>query len=123
MAGTYRLRASKSGYPDWQRDVMIAADQQSDVMIAVEPTPEPIVKGKDGAEMVLIPASAFWMGSDAAEVTRVKEEMSAELPGREVQRVLRPRSGSASRRHRRGLYRPVRRYERSFRTLCPFKQE
>ncbi|MBI4489943.1 MAG: SUMF1/EgtB/PvdO family nonheme iron enzyme, partial [Deltaproteobacteria bacterium] len=33
-----------------------------------------VITGRDGAEMVLVPAGEFWMGSSGAEVERVVEE-------------------------------------------------
>src|SRR5262249_59427801 len=67
-AGHYRLRANKGGYKPWEREIQVAANRRSEVMIDIEPLrPEgpATLKTDDGAEMVLIPAGEFWMGSDA----------------------------------------------------------
>jgi formylglycine-generating enzyme required for sulfatase activity len=75
--GTYRLKARKTGHKDWEREVQVAANQRAEVAIDIEPLrPEPpaVTKTEDGAEMVLVPAGEFWMGSDAAEVERFKQE-------------------------------------------------
>lgn len=37
-------------------------------------TPAKVVRGDDGAEMVLVPAGEFWMGSNPAEVEKAKED-------------------------------------------------
>ena len=67
-AGRYRVKASKGGYKLWEREIQVAANRRSEVMIDIEPLrPEsfPTIKTDDGAEMVSIPAGEFWMGSDA----------------------------------------------------------
>ncbi len=63
--GVYRLRARKSGYKDWEREVRVSANQRGEVVpIDLEPLPAPRTTGDEGAEMVLVPAGEFWMGSD-----------------------------------------------------------
>ena len=67
-AGHYRLRANKGGYKPWEREIQVAADRRSEVMIDIEPLrpqTSTAITTDDGAEMVLIPAGEFWMGSDA----------------------------------------------------------
>jgi formylglycine-generating enzyme required for sulfatase activity len=74
-AGTHRLSASKEGYKHWARDVELKADQAREVTIDIEPlAPAKTGRGDDGAQMVLVPAGEFWMGSDAAEVEYAKAE-------------------------------------------------
>ena len=66
-AGSYRLKARKRGHKEWERDVEVAANQRAEVMIDIEPLrPEPpkAARGEDGAEMVLVPAGEFVMGSE-----------------------------------------------------------
>jgi formylglycine-generating enzyme required for sulfatase activity len=65
--GAYRVRARKAGYKDWEREVLVAANQRAELVIDIEPLrPEPPKAGRseDGAEMVLVPAGEFLMGSD-----------------------------------------------------------
>jgi formylglycine-generating enzyme len=66
-AGRYRVKASKGGYKPWEREIQVAANRRSDVVIDIEPLrpdSSPTIKTDDGAEMVLVPAGEFWMGSD-----------------------------------------------------------
>jgi formylglycine-generating enzyme required for sulfatase activity len=63
-AGRYRLFASKSGYREWEQLVEVSAGRRTDVLIDLERLgPPPIVRGKDAATMMLVPAGDFWMGS------------------------------------------------------------
>ena len=64
--GTYRVRAVKAGFKPWEREIQVAANQRLTVAIDIEglrdvPT---TIKGEDRADMVLIAAGEFWMGSD-----------------------------------------------------------
>jgi formylglycine-generating enzyme required for sulfatase activity len=75
--GTYRLKARKVGHKDWEREVQVAANQRAEVVIDIEPLrtePPAALRTEDGAEMVLVPAGEFWMGSDTAEVERFTQE-------------------------------------------------
>jgi formylglycine-generating enzyme required for sulfatase activity/uncharacterized caspase-like protein len=73
--GTHRLRATKAGHKEWTREVIVAPNQRAEVAIDLEALgPAKVVKGEDGAEMVLVPAGEFWMGSDQAEVDRFVED-------------------------------------------------
>ncbi len=81
-AGTYRVKARRSGYKDWEREVQVAANQRAEVTVDIEPLrPEPpnVLKGEDGAEMVLVPAGEFWMGTDnmGAESPRHRVHLDA----------------------------------------------
>jgi formylglycine-generating enzyme required for sulfatase activity len=68
-AGTHRIAARKAGSKDWERDVDVAANQRAEVVIDIEPLgPAKTLRTEDGAEMVLVPAGEFWMGSSQAEV-------------------------------------------------------
>jgi hypothetical protein len=70
--GTQRLSARKAGHKEWKREVQVAANQRTELVIDIEPLgPAKIIKGDDGAEMVLVPAGEFTMGSTRAEVDRV----------------------------------------------------
>ena len=72
--GPHRLVARKDGHKEWTRQVQVAADQRAEVVIDIEALgPQKLVKGDDGADMVLVPAGEFWMGNDAAEVDRFVE--------------------------------------------------
>ena len=99
-AGTYQLTARKPGHKDWTRTVDVSADQRVELSIGFEELgyPREIV-GKDGAEMVLIPAGEFWMGNTSeglepirafckqtphANVCRDKHYERDELPRRRV---------------------------------------
>jgi formylglycine-generating enzyme required for sulfatase activity len=69
--GIYRLRAEKRGHRTWEREVRIPEYQRVEVTIDIEPLsgePRTSLTGEDGAEMVLVPAGPFWMGSTEAEV-------------------------------------------------------
>jgi formylglycine-generating enzyme required for sulfatase activity len=73
--GTHRVVGRKDGHREWEREVRVAANQRQEVMIDIEPLgPQKVVKGDDGADMVLVPAGEFWMGSTRAEVDRATEE-------------------------------------------------
>ncbi|MBM3219216.1 MAG: hypothetical protein FJZ38_11155 [Candidatus Rokubacteria bacterium] len=64
--GPHRVIARKDGHKDWEREVQVAANQRADVTIDIELLgPAKVVKGDDGAEMVLVPAGEFTMGSHA----------------------------------------------------------
>jgi formylglycine-generating enzyme required for sulfatase activity/uncharacterized caspase-like protein len=74
-AGRYTLKARKDGHDSWQRAVEVAANERSDVVIDIAaPGPPVIVRGADGADMVLVPAGEFWMGSTPQEIDRAKDE-------------------------------------------------
>jgi formylglycine-generating enzyme required for sulfatase activity len=65
--GTYRVTARKAGHKEWQREVRVAANQRAEVLIDIEPLrqePPAALKTEDGAEMVLVPAGEFLMGSE-----------------------------------------------------------
>jgi formylglycine-generating enzyme required for sulfatase activity len=63
--GPQRVRARKPAHRDWEREVLIAANQRTEVTIDIAPlAPPSVVKGDDGAEMVLVPAGEFVMGSN-----------------------------------------------------------
>ncbi len=63
--GTYRIRAHKAGHEDWERDVEVAANQRAEVVIDIETLgPAKVLRTEDGAEMVLVPAGEFMMGSE-----------------------------------------------------------
>ncbi|PYN95444.1 MAG: hypothetical protein DMD91_24700 [Candidatus Rokuibacteriota bacterium] len=63
--GAHRLVARKDGHRDWERVVEVAADQRKEVLIDIEPLgPAKVIKIEDGAEMVLVPAGEFLMGSN-----------------------------------------------------------
>jgi formylglycine-generating enzyme required for sulfatase activity len=67
--GVQRIVAKKDGHREWTRDVQVAANQRAEVVIDIEPLgPAKVLKTEDGAEMVLVPAGEFTMGSDQAEV-------------------------------------------------------
>lgn len=75
--GAHRVVARKAGYKEWRRDVQIAVNQRTEIVIDIEtlrPEPPKTVRGEDGAEMVLVPDGEFWMGSDEAEVAPVISE-------------------------------------------------
>ncbi|MBM4443661.1 MAG: caspase family protein, partial [Candidatus Rokubacteria bacterium] len=72
--GTYRIKARKADHKAWERDIRVVANQRTDVLIDLELLgPAKVIKGDDGAEMVLVPAGEFWMGSDQAEIDRYIE--------------------------------------------------
>jgi iron(II)-dependent oxidoreductase len=64
--GPHRLyaKARREGMKRWEREVQVVADQAVEVVIDIEALrPEP-PRTEDRAEMVLVPAGEFWMGSD-----------------------------------------------------------
>ena len=66
-SGSHRIVGKKQGYRDWTRDVFVAAGQRIEFVIDIEPLRGELpntVRGDDGAEMVLVPAGEFWMGSE-----------------------------------------------------------
>jgi formylglycine-generating enzyme required for sulfatase activity len=72
-AGTYQLKARKAGHKDWTRTVDLGANQRVELAIELEELGYPsVIRGEDGAEMVLISAGEFWMGntSDGLEPVR-----------------------------------------------------
>jgi hypothetical protein len=74
-AGTHRITARKDGHRPWESDVEVTANQRNDVLIDIAPLGLPaVLKGDDGAEMVLVPAGEFWMGSAPGEIGRAKDE-------------------------------------------------
>ena len=63
--GSRTVIARREGYREWRREVQVAADQRTEVVIDIEPLgPAKTTQGEDGAEMVLVPAGEFWMGSE-----------------------------------------------------------
>ena len=69
VAGSYKVRARKVGHRDWEREIQVAANQRAEVVVDIEPlAPAKVIRGEDGAVMVLVPAGEFVMGSDEAEV-------------------------------------------------------
>lgn len=68
--GTYRVKARRAGYREWEREVWVVANQRANISIDIEPLREAvnIVKGDDGADMVLIPGGAFLMGGSPQEI-------------------------------------------------------
>ncbi|MBI3625156.1 MAG: SUMF1/EgtB/PvdO family nonheme iron enzyme, partial [Candidatus Rokubacteria bacterium] len=75
--GTYRVKARKAGYREWQREVQVAANARVEMAIDIEPLrtePPKVITGEDGAEMVLVPAGEFGMGSDASDTLADADE-------------------------------------------------
>jgi formylglycine-generating enzyme required for sulfatase activity len=75
--GTHHVRAAarRPGVKSWERGVLVAAGQRAEVTIDIELLgPAKVVKGDDGAEMVLVPAGEFRMGSTREEVDRTIAE-------------------------------------------------
>ena len=74
VAGTYRVKAQKPGHKGWEREIRVAAEQRTDLLIDIEPLgPARRIGSEDGAEMVLVPAGEFWMGTtkdDAFELVQ-----------------------------------------------------
>src|ERR1051326_4138059 len=63
--GAHRVVARKDGHKEWTREVQVAANQRAELVIDIEPLgPAKVLKTEDGAEMVLVPAGEFTMGSD-----------------------------------------------------------
>jgi formylglycine-generating enzyme required for sulfatase activity len=66
-AGTHRVVAKKDGHKEWTREVVVAANQRAELVIDIEPLraePPKVLTTEDGAEMVLVPAGEFTMGSN-----------------------------------------------------------
>jgi formylglycine-generating enzyme required for sulfatase activity len=68
-----RAVARRKGFKPWARTAQVVADARQPVEIDLE-TLDKVIKGEDGAEMVLIPDGEFWMGSTREEVDRVIAE-------------------------------------------------
>jgi formylglycine-generating enzyme required for sulfatase activity/uncharacterized caspase-like protein len=63
--GTHRVRATKAGHKEWEREIQVAANQRTELIIDIEPLAPPrTMRTEDGAEMVLVPAGEFTMGSN-----------------------------------------------------------
>jgi len=94
--GTHRVRARKPGRPDWERSVRVAVNQRAEILIDIDLIgPAKIIKDEAGAEMVLVPAGEFWMGStpeetdwfvDECKKTGTSEKQCKEFVGRETPR-------------------------------------
>ncbi|MBI3636138.1 MAG: formylglycine-generating enzyme family protein, partial [Candidatus Rokubacteria bacterium] len=62
-------KARKAGYRDWERTVEVAPNQRAEIVVDLEALgPARTISGDDGAEMILIPAGAFWMGAEQSEI-------------------------------------------------------
>jgi formylglycine-generating enzyme required for sulfatase activity len=75
QAGLYPVRAAakKEGlFKAWERQVQVVAGRTEPLEIELEPLP--VIRGEDGAELVLVPEGPFWMGSSREEVDRFIEE-------------------------------------------------
>jgi formylglycine-generating enzyme required for sulfatase activity len=74
--GKHHVVAKKTGHRDWEREVQVAANQRTEVAVDIESLgPEKVTRQtEDRAEMVLVPAGDFWMGSAADEVARAVDE-------------------------------------------------
>jgi formylglycine-generating enzyme required for sulfatase activity len=71
-AGTVRVQGRKDGHRDWARDVQVGPNARVDVLIEIEPSGVTRADtAEDGAEMVLVPAGEFWMGSTPDEIREV----------------------------------------------------
>jgi formylglycine-generating enzyme required for sulfatase activity len=74
-AGNHRIVGRKDGHREWSGEARVAANQRSEIVINLEALgPAKVIKGDDAAEMVLVPAGQFWMGSSPAEVEQAKDE-------------------------------------------------
>lgn len=50
--GRYRLKARKPGHKDWEREVHVAADKRTDIVIDIEPVePSKVAKADDGTNV------------------------------------------------------------------------
>jgi formylglycine-generating enzyme required for sulfatase activity len=66
----YRVTARKFGYREWTGEVEITADHRTELIIdleALRPEVAGVIRGEDGAEMVLVHSGEFWMGSEASD--------------------------------------------------------
>lgn len=76
-AGTRRIVARKDGYRAWERTIEVVANQRREVRIDLEQLSAGgarVVRGDDGAEMMLVGAGDFWMGIGDADQARLKNE-------------------------------------------------
>ena len=68
--GVYHIRAKKAGFKEWEREVQVAANQRTEVVIDIEVLRSELaktVRTEDGAEMVLVPEGEFVRGSDESD--------------------------------------------------------
>jgi formylglycine-generating enzyme required for sulfatase activity len=79
--GSYRLQAKREGYKPWEREVQVVANARADLVIDIELLGPPrSITAEDGAEMMLVPAGEFWMGSEAGD----REAFDDEKPRHKV---------------------------------------
>ena len=72
--GGHRVLARKSGYRPWERDVQVIHNERAEITIDLERLgPTSVTTGEDGADMVLVPAGEFLMGSVAREAEQFVE--------------------------------------------------
>lgn len=73
--GPYQIVARREGHREWTRSVVVTANQPAQVHVDIETLgPPKVIQGDDGADMMLVPAGEFWMGSSPATVTKLVEE-------------------------------------------------
>ncbi len=75
--GARRIVARKDGYRAWERTIEVVANQRREVRIDLEQLSAGgarVVRGDDGAEMMLVGAGDFWMGIGDADQARFKDE-------------------------------------------------
>ena len=94
--GSYKVTARKPGHREWQRDVQIVANGKVDVVIDLQPLVglPPAIRGEDGAEMVLVPAGPFSMGTPDVEIpTLIQQCVQLGDTEQSCTRWTRPESG------------------------------
>lgn len=67
-AGAQRITARKDGYKAWEREIQVVPNERAEVVIDLEALAAAnVIRGDDGAEVLLVPAGEFVMGSTPRE--------------------------------------------------------
>lgn len=117
-AGSYQIKARKAGYREWRADVQVRADQRTEVDVDIEPLLAPrTAKADDGAEMVLVPAGAFLMGTTREDMPWLIEQCQDGCQRGRLPALAGAGVPATAHRHSGVLHRPIRGDQRAVRTI------